>query len=281
MSHEKMIRSYDNNNVPVVGEKNDILPNTYFNLIKLPANAETSISLDKYELLFVVLSGTCDISADNELFSAVGRRKDIWSGRADSVYAGTAGQVRIKALKEDAELAIAGCICNKSFSPFRITPEEVDMVDVGSNETKSRRRIFHILGQNARDRTGNLLVSELNADEGCWSGYPPHKHDTENPPEETEFEELYHYRFNPENGFGAQFCYLNRDEPKCYMTQNGDTFTFRKGFHPTVTSPGHKSYIFTVLVGIHQRSLIQNFDKEYRYLMDKIPGISDMRSKFK
>jgi len=281
MSHEKMIRSYDNNNVPVVGENDSILPNTYFNLLKLQANAETVISIDKYELLFVVLCGTCDITADNELFSAVGRRKDIWSGNADSVYAGTAGQVRIKALKEDAELAIAGCICNKSFRPFRITPEKVDMVDVGSNETKSRRRIFHILGQNARDRTGNLLVSELHADEGCWSGYPPHKHDTENPPEETEFEELYHYRFYPEDGFGAQFCYVQKDEPKCYMTQNGDTFAFRKGFHPTVTSPGHKSYIFTVLVGIHQRSLIQNFDKQYRYLMDKIPGISDMRSKFK
>ena len=281
MSHEKMIRSYDNNNVPIVGENDSILPNTYFNLLKLQANAEIVISIDKYELLFVVLSGTCDITADNELFSAVGRRKDIWSGNADSVYAGTAGQVRIKALKEDAELAIAGCICNTSFRPFRITPEEVDMVDVGSNETKSRRRIFHILGQNARGRTGNLLVSELHADEGCWSGYPPHKHDTENPPEETEFEELYHYRFYPEDGFGAQFCYVQKDEPKCYMTQNGNTFAFRKGFHPTVTSPGHTSYIFTVLVGIHQRSLIQNFDKQYRYLMDKIPGISDMRSKFK
>ena len=281
MSHEKMIRSYDNNNVPIVGENDSILPNTYFNLLKLQANAETVISPDKYEMLFVGLSGTCDITVDNELFSAVGRRKDIWSGNADSVYAGTAGQVRIKALKKDAELAIAGCICNKAFRPFRITPEEVDMVDVGSNETKSRRRIFHILGQNARGRTGNLLVSELHADEGCWSGYPPHKHDTENPPEETEFEELYHYRFNPEDGFGAQFCYMHKDEPKCYMTQNGNTFAFRKGFHPTVTSPGHKSYIFTVLVGIHQRSLIQNFDKQYRYLMDKIPGISDMRSKFK
>lgn len=281
MAHEKMIRFYENNNLPIVGENESILPNTYFNVLKLPADAETVISLDRYEMLFVVLSGTCDIAVDNELFRAVGRRKDIWSGNADSVYAGTVGQVRIKAIKKDAELAIAGCICNKSFSPFRITPEKVDMVDVGSNETKSRRRIFHILGQNARGRTGHLLVSELHADEGCWSGYPPHKHDTENPPEETAFEELYHYRFYPEDGFGAQFCYLEKGEPKCYMTQNGDTFAFRKGFHPTVTSPGHRSYIFTVLVGTHQRSLIQNFDRRYRYLMDKIPGISDMRSKFK
>lgn len=281
MNHEKLIRFYENKNLPIVEGNNGILPNTYFNLIKLPANGETIISLDGYEILCVVLGGSCNITADTEIFHQVGQRKDIWSGNADSVYAGTARQVRIKALKKDVDLAIAGCICHKSFQPFRITPEEVDMVDVGSNETKSRRRIFHILGQNAKGRTGNLLVSELHADEGCWSGYPPHKHDAENPPDETAFEELYHYRFNPDNGFGAQFCYLDSGDPRCYMTRSGDTFIFRKGYHPTVTSPGHKSYIFTVLVGIHQRSLIQNFDKKYSYLMDKIPGIADMRSKFK
>jgi 5-deoxy-glucuronate isomerase len=281
MIHEKLIRFYENKNEPIVGLNDSILPNTYFNLIKLPANDDINITMDGYETLFVALKGSCDITVDSEFFQEVGRRKDIWSGNADSVYAGTSGLVKIKALRDDAEIAVAGCICNKSYGPFRITPEEVDMVDVGSNETKSRRRIFHILGQNARGRTGNLLVSELHADQGCWSGYPPHKHDTENPPEETEFEELYHYRFYPETGFGAQFCYLENGEPKCYMTQNGDTFAFRKGFHPTVTSPGHRSYIFTILVGIHQRSLIQNFDEKYRYMMDKIPGISDMRSKFK
>lgn len=281
MNHEKLIRFFENKNLPIVGENDPVLPNTYFNLLRFQANEENKFSLDGYEMLFVVLKGSCDITVDNEHFPEVGRRKDIWSGNADSVYAGTAGQVRIRALENDTEIAMAGAICDKSFGPFRITPEEVDMVDVGSNETKSRRRIFHILGQNAAGRTGNLLVSELFADEGCWSGYPPHKHDTESPPEETEFEELYHYRFSPEDGFGAQFCYLTGEEPSSYMTRNGDTFAFRKGFHPTVTSPGHKSYIFTVLVGIHQRSLIQNFDMKYRYMMDNIPGIADMRSKFK
>ena len=281
MNHEKLIRFYENKNQPIVGVNNGILHNTYFNLIKVPANEETIFSLDGYEILCVVLGGSCNITAGKEIFHNVGQRKDIWSGNADSVYTGTAGPVRIKALKNDVDLAIAGCICPNSFNPFRITPGEVDMVDVGSNETKSRRRIYHILGQNAKGRTGNLLVSELHADEGCWSGYPPHKHDTENPPDETAFEELYHYRFNPDNGFGAQFCYLDSGDPHCYMTRSGDTFIFRKGFHPAVTSPGHKSYIFTVLVGIHQRSLIQNFDKNYSYLMDKIPGIAEMRSKFK
>ena len=156
------------------------------------------------------------------------------------------------------------------------------MVEVGSADTHSRRRIFHILGQKAAGRAGRLLVSELYADNGCWSGYPPHKHDTEQPPEETDFEEIYHYRFRPETGFGAQFCYDdNGGDPTIVMTHHGDTFLIDRGYHPTVTSPGHEEYIFTILVGRKQRSLVQNFEPQHRHLMAKIPGIQAMRDKFK
>ena len=165
-------------------------------------------------------------------------------------------------------------------APFRIMPEEVDMVDVGSNETKSRRRIFHILGNRQADRVGRLLVSELYADEGCWSGYPPHKHDTDQPGE-TAHEELYHWRFDPPSGFGTQLWYEEGKEPHAYVTRSGDTFAFSTGYHPTATSPGHASYIFTILVGKTQRSLVQNFEEVHRPLMAKIPGIDAMRAKFR
>ena len=41
------------------------------------------------------------------------------------------------------------------------------------------------------------------------------------------------------------------------MTREGDTFCFDSGYHPTATSPGHAEYIFTILVGKTQRSLVQ------------------------
>ena len=49
----------------------------------------------------------------------------------------------------------------------------------------------------------------------------------------------------------------------------------------TVTSPGHQEYIFTVLVGRTQRSLLQNFEPQHRHLMAKIPGIQAMRDKYR
>jgi 5-deoxy-glucuronate isomerase len=65
------------------------------------------------------------------------------------------------------------------------------------------------------------------------------------------------------------------------MTRSGDTFLLDRGFHPTVTSPGHEEYIFTILVGKTQRGLVQHFKEDYHHLMAGIPGIQDMVNKFK
>lgn len=275
----QLLRRYDNQNRPLV-EPSSGLALTYFNLVRLKRGEECRLQVPGCELLAVVLSGNADIQVDEQTFASVGQRTDVWSGPADSVYAGL-GALHLRGNSEAVEIAVAGGLCAENYAPFRITPSEVDMVQVGSNETKSLRRIFHILGQKQNGRAGNLLVSELYADEGCWSGYPPHKHDTERPPEETFFEEIYHYRFQPETGFGGQYCYNDGEEPEVVMTRHGDSFLIDRGYHPTSTSPGHRGYIFTILVGKHQRSLVQYFEPQHRHIMANIPGLQAMRDKFK
>lgn len=276
-----LIRRYDNKNRPIITERTGILTLTYFNLVRLARGEQYQGAVEGFETVYVVLSGNSDIEVNGKSFPRIGQRPDIWSGRADSVYATTGATVRLHAHQDGTEIAVAGGRCDQEFPPFRVPPEEVEMVDVGSVETHSHRRIFHILGQNAAGRAGNLLVSELYCDEGCWSGYPPHKHDEERGSEETAFDETYHYRFRPETGFGAQLCFQPDGTSQCFMTRNGDTFLLDRGYHPTVTSPGHGEYIFTILVGRHQRSLVQYFKEDHRHLMGKIPGIQDMVDKFK
>jgi 5-deoxy-glucuronate isomerase len=266
---------------PVVAGGQSIADLCHFELLELGAGESASVRVPDFELLAVVLSGQTTIVIDRFRFENVGQRENIWSGLADSVYAGTRRTVQITAGEKGAEVAIAGGRCTAACDPFRIAPSAVEMVDVGSVETHSRRRIFHILGQNPAGPTGNLLVSELYADPGCWSGYPPHKHDTERPPEETDFQELYHYRFNPVSGFGTQHWYTNEADAVAFRTGHQDTFLIERGYHPTSTSPGHAGYIFTVLVGRHQRSLIQYFEPKHRHLLAGIPGIQAMRDKFK
>lgn len=276
-----LIRSYANQNQPIITQKNGTLSRTYFNLVRLGRGEEYRAKVEGVETVYVVMTGTVDIQVDGTAFRDVGHRKDIWSGNADSVYAGAGSAVQVRAAQDGTEIAVAGGICDKAYPPFRVLPAEVDMVDVGSIETRSHRRIFHILGKNAAGRAGNLLVSELYCDHGCWSGYPPHKHDADQGDAETNHEETYHYRFRPESGFGGQLCFQPDGSSQCFMTRHGDTFLLDRGYHPTVTSPGHEEYIFTILVGKSQRGLVQNFKEEHRHLMRGIPGIQDMVNKFK
>jgi len=276
----EFIKAFDNHNQPIVDQKTASLSISYFNLVRLKGDEVHEEELKEYESIWTVLSGNCDMYVDGKMFRNIGKRKDILSGLAESVYVPIQSNVKIVANTE-VEIAVGGGKCDKKYAPFFIGQEDVVMVDVGSSETKSHRQIFHILGQHHKEKCGNLLISELYAEEGCWLGYPPHKHDTDNLPEETDFEEIYHYRFIPDNGFGGQYLKLKDGSETCYVTRNGDTFAFEQGYHPTSTSPGHRGYIFTILVGRTQKSLVQNFKDDYRHLMDKIPGIGDMRDLFK
>ncbi|MDI1320008.1 MAG: 5-deoxy-glucuronate isomerase, partial [bacterium] len=270
----QLLRARDNRNAPLVEPGRGLLSLCYFNLLRLGAGQSHTFEAARCEIVCVVLAGRADIATAGQEFKGVGRRAGIWDGPADSVYCGTGSRVTVRATRDDTEVAVAGGVCAQPFAPFRITPEEVELVEVGSRETHSRRRIFHLLGQNAQGRAGHLLVSELYGDEGCWSGYPPHKHDTERPPEETDFEEVYHYRYRPETGFGAQFGYTEAgSEPAVAMTRHGDTYLIDRGYHPTARAPGHEGYIFTILVGRHQRSLVQSFEPAHAHLMAKIPGL--------
>lgn len=250
-------------------------------MVRLAAGETISAAQPNFELLVVVLSGQAQVQVDNTDFGAVGGRDSIWQGKADSGYAGTNCSIKVTGVTADSEVAIAGGYCEDSFGPFRITPDNVESVEVGSEDTHTKRSIFHILGQNGNGRAGNLLVSELYAAPGCWSGYPPHKHDEDNMPHESAFEEIYHYRFDPETGFGGQYHYRPGETPSVAMTTHRSTFVVDDGYHPTSTSPGHRGYIFTILVGKSQRSLVQCFEEKHRPLFDLIPGLQAMRAKFK
>lgn len=278
----KLIRAQDNRQAPIVEPGRGDATLIYFNLLRLEAGQAVTVDVPRCELLCVVLSGRADIAACAQEFKNIGRRADIWDGPADSVYCGTCPRITVRASRPGTEVAIAGGVCEQPFTPFRITPDEVEVAEIGSRETHAHRRIFHILGPSARERAGCLLVSEVYTAEGCWAGYPPHKHDTERPPQETDFEEVYHYRYRPDTGFGAQLCYGdNGDTPAAMMTRHGDTFIVDRGYHPTATSPGYEGYILTILAGRKQRALMPYFDPKHSHMAERIPGLQEIGEKFR
>lgn len=278
------IPPYDNKNKPIVDVDNNVTPLIYFNIVKL-SNGETfQYSVDRYETCIVPATGTVDISVDKQNFDAIGKReKDVWENDPSGVYVPTGKKAEIECKSKNAEIFIAGARFDDVYSPFAIMPNNIDRVQYGSDDTKTHRKIKHILGQKPPGKVGKLLLSELyTVGEGGWSGFPPHKHNTDRLPNETHHDEVYNFRFKPNHGFGIQL--LQKDENRlgeAHHLVDGSTFLIDRGYHPCVVAPGYSMYYFTILAGLSQRSLVQYFHPTHAYQVETIPGIKDMIAKFK
>lgn len=281
----KHIAPYDNKNEAIIDVNDETTPLCYFNNVHLKKGESYRYQLDDYESVVVLAGGTCDIEVMGQSFTNIGRRASVWEGDPAAVYIPLQADAVIHCQSERADILIAGGRYDKQLTPFLVSDgdQAADSVQYGSDDTKTHRKIKHILGQKNIDLRGRLLVSELfTVGAGGWSGFPSHKHDVERPPVETRFEEVYQFRFNPGQGFGAQFLYEHEDDcGPAYHVKTGSVIAIDKGYHPSVAAPGYEMYYFTIIVGEHSKSLRQYWDPHHEYQVHTIPGIKDMVAKFK
>ena len=277
------IAPYENKNIPIVDAGHDLVPLNYFNIVKLKAGESFEYQVPGYETCIVPATGTVDVETSGETFAEIGNRgEDVWDGEPEGVYVPSGASVGIKA-RTDTETFVAGAKFAEVLKPFAVRKAELDLVQYGSDDTKTHRKIKHILGAGHHDRVGRLLVSELfTVGAGGWSGFPSHKHDTDRLPEESRHDETYNFRFKPDYGSGLQMLQRADNEPgDAYHIMNGSTVLIDKGYHPCCALPGYEMYYFTILGGLSQRSLKQYFQPTHAEQLHTIPGIMDMVAKFK
>lgn len=278
------IPPHDNHNTPIVDADNDLVPLNYFNIVKLRRGESFDYSVPGYETCVVPATGTVDVDVEGTVFERVGNRgKDVWDGEPEGVYAPVGAKVRLTCVSDETETFIAGAKFDKVLEPFDVRADEIDLVQYGSDDTKTHRKIKHILGQKQAGRVGRLLVSELfTVGAGGWSGFPSHKHDTDRLPDESRHDETYNFRFRPNYGSGLQMLQRVDNEPgDAYHIMDGSTICIDKGYHPCAALPGYEMYYFTILGGLSQRSLKQYFQPTHAEQLHTIPGIMDMVAKFK
>ena len=276
------IPPYDNENNPIVDANNKTVPLNYFNIVKLKKGEAFEYQVPGYETCIVPATGTININIEGMEFQRLGNRvEDVWDGEPEGVYVPVGAKAEMACMSENAEVFIAGAKYDKVLIPFDV--REYDLVQYGSDETKTHRKIKHILGQKQHDKVGRLLVSELyTVGAGGWSGFPSHKHDTNRIPKETRHDETYNFRFKPNWGSGLQMLQRSDNEPgDAYHIVDGSTICIDHGYHPCCVLPGYEMYYFTILGGLSQRSLIQYFQPTHAYQVETIPGIKDMIAKFK
>ena len=278
------IPPFDNKNIPIVDIGDSRVPLNYFNIVKLKKGQSFEFKIPGYEACIVPATGTVEVDVEGEIYNSLGQRTiDVWDGEPEGVYVPSNIKAEFVCSTINAEVFIAGAKYEKTLEPFAVRANEIDKVQYGSDDTKTHRKIKHILGANHHDKVGRLLCNELyTVGQGGWSGFPPHKHDTDRLPKETRHDETYNYRFKPNNGFGFQlFQAENNSVGNAAHIIDCSTVVIESGYHPCVVAPGYEMYYFTILGGLSQRSLIQYFQPDHAYQLETIPGIKDMIAKYK
>ena len=143
-----------------------------------------------------------------------------------------------------------------------ITPDAVRLEVRGAGAME--RRIHHILMEDAAAES--LLLTEVLTPAGHWSSYPPHKHDTDDPPRETALEETYYHRIRSGEGFALQRVYT-RDGTldETVAARDGDVVLVPRGYHTVSAPPGYDLYYLNVMAGPRRQWLV-TFDPAHDWL---------------
>jgi 5-deoxy-glucuronate isomerase len=195
------------------------------------------------EAVCVLLGGTC--RADwGEGVKSIGQRKNVFDGLPYTLYlpAHSGASFVAETMCEIAECRVPS---DARLAPKLITPKDVlSMLRGGGNN--SRQIVDVMPPEFAADK---LMVIEVYTPGGNWSSYPPHKHDTENLPEENDLDEIYYYRISQPAGFALQHLYEGRQEECTLKAQDGDVVLVHSGYHTVVAAPGYDVYYLNILAG--------------------------------
>jgi 5-deoxy-glucuronate isomerase len=236
-----------------------------------------------YETCIVPATGTVDVESDGVDFAKLGNAASM-SGMASRRASMCPPARRRDHLRvRQTETFIAGAKYDKVLEPFDVRADGLDLVQYGSDDTKTHRKIKHILGQKQHGKVGRLLVSELLPwGRAAGRGFPSHKHDTDRLPDETRHDETYNFRFRPNHGSGVQMLQREDNKPgDAYHIVDGSTICLDKGYHPCACCRATRCITSPSSAGSAQRSLIQYFQPTHAYQIETIPGIKDMVAKFK
>ena len=230
-----------------------------FRAVRRKAGEELAGQTGNEETALIWLSGRADVDG----FGEVGDRDDVFSGKPSALLLPPGAGYRVRA-RTPLHLAIISAPAESTLPARLIRPDEVRVETRGKGVTE--RRIHWILSE--KDAAARLLLVEVLTPAGHWSTYPPHKHDEDKAGVERALEELYYYRFNPEQGFAFQGIYTkSRDLNVSIRAQNDDLVLVPRGYHVVSAAPGYDCYYLNAMAGAVREWLFTT-DLDHEWLMD-------------
>jgi 5-deoxy-glucuronate isomerase len=235
---------------------------------RLPAGGGLQRGPDDREVAVLVMEGTATVRAGARRYGSLGSRASVFDGPPPPVLL-LAPETSLTIEAETATtLIVADAPGAHACHTRLIEPGDIRVETRGHGVTE--RRIHHLLPPGAP--AGRLILFEVFTPGGNWSSYPPHKHDTEDPPREAYLEELYYYRFaRPEGWAFARVYTADRSLDGSFAPRDGDVILVPRGYHPVAAAPGYDAYYLNVMAG-PRRAWHFTLDSDHAWLMDWDPS---------
>jgi 5-deoxy-glucuronate isomerase len=215
-----------------------------------------------------VLEGTARIELDGVDAGSVGTRTSVFDGPPAGVVLVAPGVGVAATATRDSLVAIASAPAGPLHRTAVVPADAIRAETRGSGVTE--RRVHHLMSPAME--AGRLIAFEVITPGGNWSSYPPHKHDTEDPPTEALLEELYLYRFARPGAFGFQRVYTaDRSLDESYAVGDLDLVLVPRGYHPFGAPAGYDGWYLNVMAGPN-RAWHFTVDPDHRWLMDWDPA---------
>jgi 5-deoxy-glucuronate isomerase len=236
-----------------------------FRVVRLAAGESHSGGERDREVCLVIVSGTADIVAGAIHFAGVGTRRSPFDEQPPGAIYVPAGTSYSVTARGPVELAVCSAP-GRTRGDARLIGEDEMPVETRGSGTNTRY-VRNILPQ--AKPADSLLVVEVITPGGHWSSYPPHKHDTSTPEQETALEETYYHRLNPTQGFAFQRVYTDDrtlDETVC--VEDGDVVMVPRGYHPVGAPHGYDLYYLNVMAGPSREWIFRN-DPQHDWIVRK------------
>ncbi|MFE1416224.1 5-deoxy-glucuronate isomerase [Streptomyces sp. NPDC058746] len=178
-------------------------------------------------------------------------RSGVFGGVSDFAYLPRDARAEIEAA-EGGRFALAGARCEARLPARYGAAADVPVELRGAGQCSRQVHNFGAAGVFPADR---LIAVEVLTPGGNWSSYPPHKHDTHLPGEESRLEEIYYFEIAPHGntpGVGYQRVTPSPAGKTDILAEvrSGDAVLIPDGWHgPSIAAPGHDMYYLNVMAG--------------------------------
>jgi len=217
-----------------------------FAAYRLRPGETVALAGDALERCIVVLSGAVTIRAGSDTWKEIGERASVFEDQSPyAVYLPRSVAASIEA-HSLVEIGVGSAPGSGTRKARLIEPSAMKRFSRGAGA--NTRYVCDVLPET--EPADSLLVVEVRTPSGHSSSYPPHKHDTDNPPQETSLEETYYHRLNPAQGFVFQRVYTDdRSLDESMAVEDHDVVMVPRGYHPVVVPYGYESYYLNVMAG--------------------------------